>query len=135
MSRRMQTSWKLFLHTAGKEMAEPQGTGTSEAAGKGWATLVPQLRMHHYPQRKPPHLTVAVAGRDRAERRDCQTHRDVLKKVEATSREEPEKSINSKQNRKARWQRAGRCSQGLQAHLALAQPSFEPSWSHEGDVL
>lgn len=81
-------SWKLFLHTAQREMAELRGTDTSEAAGEAWATPAPQLRMRCYLWQKSPHLTGTAAGGNQAEQRGCQRHRDILKKVEATSKEQ-----------------------------------------------
>lgn len=68
-----------------------------------------------HPSAKPPRLTGAAAGGDQAKKSGRPQHRDVLKEVEAASREEPGKSPKSartKRGRKARWLRAHRCSRG-----------------------
>lgn len=110
MSRRMQTSWKLFLQAA---QAGAVGRAVGHGTSKSQAGSLPRTCPH--PSAKPPRLTGAEAGGDQAKKSGRPQHRDVLKEVEAASREEPGKSPKSartKRSRKVRWLRAHRCSRG-----------------------
>lgn len=110
MSRRMQTSWKLFLQAA---QAGAVGRAVGHGTSKSQAGSLPRTCPH--PSAKPPRLTGAEAGWDQAKKSGRPQHRDVLKEVEAASREEPGKSPKSartKRGRKVRWLRAHRCSRG-----------------------
>lgn len=72
-----------------------------------------------------------AAGGDQTERRDCQRHKHILKKVEATSREHKNKFKAEQKGEMAKHE----SFLGLLVHLAIAQPSFKLSWSQKGYSL
>lgn len=131
MSRRMQTSWKLFLHTARREMAEPRGTDTSKAAGETRATPAPQPRMHRYPWQKPPRLTEAAAG-------GGPSGDKRLSEAQRRPEEGGSHIQRARREYKFKAEQKGEMAESASlfpGHLAMAQPSFKLSWSCKGDVF